>query len=223
VPEVWSRMFIPEREPEYLIKNGYLEKIDDFEYEGRSIEASRLGYRITHSFVTTFFGRIFSAAETVFTEEMLKPELQSMEDFIDGLDNIITTQKSVALNYFQDGGIDAACPPLKALLHIMAYGEYEGKGLNDPEVRALFTREAMLESDWYQARLDAKVKVDQALWERHIAYLQGFLAKPNYQSELRRLRIQERLSKAKSIRDHVNSPAYRESLVGMIGTDPVLI
>jgi hypothetical protein len=223
VPEVWSRMFIAEREPEYLIQHGYLEKLEDFEHQGKTIEASRLGYRITDLFVTTFFGRIFSAAETVFTEEMLKPELQSMEDFIDGLDNIIETQRTVALNYFQDGGIDAACPPLKALLHIMAYGEHEGKNLHHPDIRALFSREAMLESEWYQARLDAKVSVDKALWERHIAYLESFLAKPNYQSELRRLRIQERLDKARSSRDHVHSAAYRQSLVGMIGTDPELV
>ena len=127
VPEVWSRMFIPEREPDYLIENGYLEKIEDFEHDGKTIEASRLGYRITESFVTTFFGRMFSAADTVFTEDMLRPELQSMEDFVDGLDNIIETQRTVALNYFKDGSIDVACPPLKALLHIMAYGEFEGK------------------------------------------------------------------------------------------------
>ena len=223
VPEVWSRMFISEREPQYLIKNGYLEKLEDFQHDGKTIEASRLGYRITESFVTTFFGRIFSAADTVFTEEMLKPELQSMADFIDGLDNIIETQRTVALNYFQDGGIEAACPPLKALLHIMAYGEYEGKDLHHPEIRALFTREALLASEWYQARLDAKVAVDTALWDRHIAYLETFLAKPNYQSELRRLRIQERLAKAKAVREHIHSPKYRQSLVGMLGTDPALV
>ncbi|MBC8126638.1 MAG: hypothetical protein H8M99_05770 [Gloeobacteraceae cyanobacterium ES-bin-144] len=223
VPEVWSRMFIPEREPAYLIDNGYLEKIENFQHEGKTIEASRLGYRITESFVTTFFGRIFSAAETVFTQEMLKPELQSIKDFIDGLDNIIETQRKVALNYFQDGGVEVACPPLKALLHIMAYGTYEGKDLHHSEIRALFTREALLASDWYQARLDAKVKVDKALWDRHIAYLESFLIKPNYQSELRRLRIQERHTKATAIRDHVHSPAYRESLIGMIGTDPELV
>ena len=223
VPEVWSRMFIREREPQYLIKNGYLEKLEDFEHDGKTIEASRLGYRITESFVTIFFGRIFSAPDTVFTEEMLKPELQSMDDFIDGLDNIIETQRTVALNYFEDGGIEAACPPLKALLHIMAYGHYEGKDLHHPDIRALFTREALLASDWYQARLDAKVAVDTALWDRHIAYLESFLAKPNYQSELRRLRIQERLANAKPVREHVHSPNYRESLVGMIGTDPGLV
>lgn len=81
----------------------------------------------------------------------------------------------------------------------------------------------MLASDWYQARLDAKVAVDKALWDRHIAYLEAFLAKPNYQSELRRLRIQERLNKAKSVHNYVHSPEYRESLIGMIGTDPELV
>lgn len=223
VPEVWSRMFIPEREPKYLIENGYLEKVEDFEHEGKVIEASRLGYRITASFVSTFFGRMFSAADTVFTEDMLRPELQSMEDFVDGLDNIITTQRRVALNYFEDGSVEAACPPLKALLHIMAYGEYEGKTIHDPAIRALFTREALVSSDWYQERLDAKAKVDQALWTRHLEYLEAFLAKPTYQTELKRLRIQDRITRAKEMLEKVSSPAYRASLVGMIGTDPTLV
>ena len=222
VPEIWSRMFIHEREPEHLIKNGYLEKVEDFVHDGKLIEASRLGYRVTESFVATFFGRMFSASETVFTPDMLRPELQSIDDFIDGLDNIIETQRRVALNYFQDGSIDAACPPLKALLNIMAYGEFEGKTITDPAIRALFKREAMLDSEWYQARLDAKVKVDQALWTRHIAYLESFLAKPNYQSELKRLCIHKRLETAKATLAQVNSPAYRTSLIGMIGADPTL-
>ncbi len=223
VPEVWSRMFIPEREPAYLIENGYLEKIEDFQHDGKTIEASRLGYRITESFVTTFFGRIFSAADTLFSEDMLRPELQSMEDFIDGLDNIIETQRRVALNYFEDGSIDTACPPLKALLHLMAYGQFEGKTITDPAIRALFTRESLLASDWYQARLDAKVVVDRSLCERHVAYLESFLTKPNYYSELRRLSIHERHAKAKNTLERVSSPAYRASLVGMTGADPALV
>ena len=223
VPEIWSRMFIPEREPDYLIKNGYLEKIEDIHHEGRVIEASRLGYRITQSFVSTFFGRMFSAAETLFSPDMLRPELQSMTDFIDGLDNIIETQQRVALNYFQDGSIEVACPPLKALLHIMAHGQYEGKKITDPSIRALFTREALIDSDWYKARLDAKAGVDQALWRRHLSYLESFLTKPNYQSELKRLKIHERIAQANAMLDHVNSPIYRASLVGMIGADPALV
>jgi len=223
VPEIWSRMFIPEREPDYLIKNGYLEKIEDIDHEGRVVEASRLGYRITQSFVSTFFGRMFSAAETLFSPDMLRPELQSMTDFIDGLDNIIETQQRVALNYFQDGSIEVACPPLKALLHIMAHGQYEGKKITDPSIRALFTREALIDSDWYKARLDAKAGVDQALWKRHLSYLESFLTKPNYQSELKRLKIHERIAQANTMLENVNSPTYRASLVGMIGADPALV
>ncbi len=222
VPEVWSRMQIRERDPQFLIDHGYLEKIADFDHNGTTIEASRLGYRITKLFVTSFFGRVFSAPETIFDEEMLRPELQSADDFADGIDNIIQTQRNVALNYFSDGGVDAAIPPIRALLHIMAYGHYEGKNLKDPAIRAMFTREAMLESDWYRARLDAKVRVDIALWQRHIDYLEGFLAKPNYQSELRRLKIHGRLEKARNTLNYVRSAGYRESLAGMIGTDPAL-
>jgi hypothetical protein len=145
-----------------------------------------------------------------------------MEDFADGVDNIITTQKNVALNYFQDGGIEHACPPLKALLHIMAHGHWEGKGLEDPDFRSMFTREALLASDWYQARLTAKRDKDRDVLARKIAYLEAFLTKSNYQTELRRLRIRERLEHARALAAHVESPAYLADLVGMIGLDPAL-
>ncbi len=35
VPEIWCRMRVFEREPRFLIENGYLEKVEDFEFEGR--------------------------------------------------------------------------------------------------------------------------------------------------------------------------------------------
>ncbi len=44
----------------------------------------------------------------------------------------------------------------------MATGSYEGKDVQDPEIRKLFTREYVLESEWYQARLKAKQTVDVA-------------------------------------------------------------
>ena len=223
VPEVWSRMREHERDPKFLIENGMLDKLEDFEHEGKTVHASRLGYRINQQFVNTFFGRVFSAPDTVFTEDMMKPELQSMEDYVDGIDNIVGTMKRVALNYFEDGGVEAACPPLKAILHIMAYGEYEGKTIHDPEVRSLFNRDAILESEWYQERLDAKAKVDQALWQRHVDNLEEFLSKPHYEDQIKNMGIRRRLKHAQTILDHVNSPKYRELLVGMIGTDPTLV
>ncbi len=141
VPEVWSRMYLKERSPKWLIAEGYLEPLHDFEEDGQLVPASRLGYRITSKFVETFFGRIFAEPRSVFTEEMLRPELQGREDYLDGIRNIAETQKSVALSYFEDGGIDVAIPPLKALLHIMAYGHYEGKTIHDPEIRGFLIGE----------------------------------------------------------------------------------
>jgi hypothetical protein len=110
VPEVWSRMSVEERDPQFLIREGYLERCRDFEHKGRKVLASRLGYRMTPRFVRGFFGRLFNHPHVVFTTEMLRPELQSKEIFADGMDNIVTTQKRVAEDYFNDGSIELACP-----------------------------------------------------------------------------------------------------------------
>jgi hypothetical protein len=197
VPEVWSRMSVQERDPGFLIRNNYLEKCEDFEFEGRPVLTSRLGYRITRRFVKTYFGRVFNHPHLVFTEEMLRPEKQDLALVVDGMDNIIETQKRVAGQYFADGSIEMACPPLKALLHIMRDDHFEGKDLNHPEIRALFTREALLSGEWYAGQLAAKRAKDKALWERHVAYLEGFLTKENYAHEAARLGLRARLEQAR--------------------------
>src|SRR5690606_16315260 len=112
VPEIWCRMQPEERRAAYLIENGYLEPVLDFEYEGELVEASRLGYRITAAFMQTFGGRVFSYPRSVFPEEALRPELQDRGVFVDGVRNIVETQRRVALNYFEDGSVEHACPPL---------------------------------------------------------------------------------------------------------------
>ena len=220
IPEVWSRMFISERDPDALIRKGYLEKLDDFEHNGKTVLASRLGYRITKSFVVTFFGRVFRAPDRVFAEDMLKPELQSMEDFVDGIENIVTTQKRVAQNYFRDGGVECACPPLRAILHIMAHGEFDGMTIDSPELRKLFDRESMMQSDWYNARLRGAAKLRRDLWQRHVSYLEGFLQKPIYQSELERLGVQASLDRA---REKLASLTEDQVLAGTLGVDPALV
>ncbi|MDG2323805.1 MAG: hypothetical protein P8M08_09810, partial [Akkermansiaceae bacterium] len=223
IPEIWSRMFIHERDPKFLIENGFLEKVDDFEKDGRIIHASRLGYRINENFISTYFGRMFSAPDTVFTGDMLRPEEQSEEDFIDGIDNIVETQKKIAGNYFKDGCIDLACPPLKALLHIMVDGTYEGKMITDPEVRNLFDREAVLASDWYQARLDAKVIVEQRLVAKKIAAVKEFETLASHEGERARLKLAEKLAAANERAARYQTTDYRQSLIGTIGTDPALL
>lgn len=221
VPEVWSRMTSAEREPRFLIEHGYLEKCRDLAHEGRSIPASQLGWRITNRFVAAFFGRVFNHPNAVFTDMMLRPELQSMEIFAEGIDVIIQTQKRVAEHYFSDGSIILACPPLRALLHIMRDGHFEGTALEDPALRALFDRENMLASDWYAARLTAQQAVDTRLWTRHVGALNVFLGKANYAEEVARLGIAGRLRAAEETLAKVSAPEYIEELRGTIGVQPL--
>ena len=179
-----------------------------------------MGYRITKRFVAAFFGRVFNHPGTVFTEAMLRPELQDPNIFADGKENIVATQMRVAQSYFDDGSIEAACPPLRALLHIMLQGHFEGKELAHPEIRACFTRESMLASDWYAERLSAKQVVNTRLWTRHVRTLEAFLAKANYADEAARLRISDRLERARKTLDAIRSPDYTRSLLGTIGVQP---
>ena len=222
VPEVWCRMTVEERSPEFLRAHGYLEPLRDFDHEGRKVLASRLGSRITKKFVNTFFGRVFNHPHVVLTEEMLKPELQGMDLFVEGMENVVATQKRVAVLYFEDGSIEWACPPLKVLLHIMRDDHWEGKTLDDPEVRAMFTRESVLASDWYRARLEAKQRVDIRLWDRHASYLERFLKNPSYSAEAERLGLPRRLEDAARKLREVRDPSYLEFLRGSTGAEPAV-
>ncbi|MGQ0645203.1 MAG: hypothetical protein ACT4O3_06885 [Elusimicrobiota bacterium] len=221
VPEIWSRMSPEEREPARLIANGHLEKLEDFEHRGRRVLAGRLGWRITAEFVRTVLGRIFNSPTAVFSEEMLKPELQDKDVFADGVDNIVATQKRVAEHYFADGSVEAACPPLKALLHVMARGSWEGKDANAPAFRALFTREALLAGGWYRERLRARQTRETALWTRHVKSLEDFLAKNKQWEAAAKLDISGRLARARGTLSRVSSPDYLASLQGTLGADPL--
>lgn len=221
IPEIWCRLFPEERDPVRMIERGELEQVEDFEYNGKTVLASRLGYRITESFVHTYFGRVFDNPSAVFTEEMLKPETQDLGTFADGVNNIVEAMHKSALLYFEDGSIEDACPPLRALLHIMAYGTFDGKTVNDPEVRGLFTRESLLSSDWYRERLLMKQQREVELYSRHVASLSAFLARPGYEAECARLRVASRLEAARLELERVSGPGYLEELRGSLGADPI--
>ncbi|MFI5356403.1 MAG: hypothetical protein ACHQ4G_03620 [Opitutales bacterium] len=222
VPEVWCRMGVEERDPSHLIRQGFLERCQDFTFEGRPVLASRLGFRITQKFITHFCGRVFNHPHVIFTPAMLRPELQDLAVFADGMDNIVATQKRVAQYYFNDGSVELACPPLRALLHLMRDDRFEGRGLGDPAFRALFTRESVLTSDWYLARLRARQQSDIKAWRRHAAYLQKFTGMPNYAGEAVRLGIPERLAAAAAELARVQNPAYLAELAGTIGAEPAI-
>jgi hypothetical protein len=150
---------------------------------------------------------------------MLKPEIQDVGAYVDGINNIVEAQKRIAQSYFDDGSITAACPPLKALLNIMVNGEYEGKTIDNPEIRNMFTRKELIKSDWYHDRLLAKQLYDIAQWQKHVAYLKDFLNKPSHFDEAESLHISERLKSAQKKLETVKSQSYLKSLSGTIGCD----
>ncbi|MBK1643327.1 hypothetical protein CKO25_01385 [Thiocapsa imhoffii] len=221
IPEIWARLTEQERDPGYLIENGYLEALEDFEYDGRTVLASRLGYRITDRFVAHFMGKIFDNPSAVFTEAILRPESQDLAVFVDGIENICEAQQRVARRYLEDGSIAEACPPLAALIHIMAEGHDHGRTIQDPAIRGLFTREALMSSDWYRERLEVKQQRDLQLANRLVLNLQQFLDLRHYADEAARLDATTRLQRAQDQLARVRDPAYLESLVGTIGADPL--
>lgn len=219
IPEIWSRLDEKERDPEYLIKEGHLEKLEDFDHAGQKVLASRLGYRITERFVATFMGKIFDNPAAAMNEAMLKPETQDMDAFVDGIDNIVTAQQQAAQLYLEDGSIEDACPPLKALLHIMAEGNYQGKEVHHPDIRAMFTHDYLLKSNWYQKRLETKQNQDIDLWKNHCRNLEDFLTQESHQDVAAEMDIASRLKQAKAMFEKIQSKDYLQSLNGTIGAD----
>ena len=216
VPEVWARMHLHERQPEWLLDYNCLELIRDFKHNGRTVQASRLGFRITEAFVQRFFGRVFADPAAVFTDEMLRPERQSIEEFVDGVDHIVEGQQKAAAMYFEDGSIEFAIPPLKALLTILTTGEGDMKS---PAFRALFDRETVLKSDWYAERLEAHQTVEKQLLERHSKALQEFLSRRSRLNAGERQSLETKLHKAQNAL--TNLPA--SAAIGTLGTDPSLL
>jgi len=221
IPEIWARLAPADRDPKVLIANGSLEKIDDFEYQGKKVLASRLGYRITSTFSLRCLNRLFDEPNAVFNEKMLKPELQGIEDYVDGIANIVEAQQKVALSYFEDGSIESAIPPLKILLHMMAYGNYEGKEMSDPELRAYFERDYVINSDWYKERLNLKQQKDINFYTNQISYLERFIANDGNKLLVAEMDLNTRLQNVKGLLATASSPDYIDSLIGTIGADPL--
>ena len=86
----------------------------------------------------------------------------------------------------------------------------------------MFTRDYLMKSDWYKARLKAKQAVDAALWQRHMSYLNEFMNKPAYRNEAIRLGLTHRKNFVQAELIRATSPAYLDLLVGTLGADPSL-
>lgn len=220
VPEIWCRMSVEERDPQKMIQEGFLEKVEDFECDGKLVEASLLGYRITEKFVKRYMARIFSRAAAVFNDEMLKPETQDVQAFVASIDNLIITQKRVAEGFKRDGTYVSLCPPLKALVDIMIDGKHKGMDRNAPELRKMFDRDVVLNSQWYKERLETKQQRDIAFWQKSLAYLKDSQdSKRLPQESLNRIELEDQVLYASEQLAYVSSEKYLADLHGTIGVD----
>ena len=150
---------------------------------------------------------------------MLRPEMQDLDIFAEGIDNILITQKRVVEHYFHDGSVEAAVPPLKALLHIMRDGLYGDKDIQHPEIRALFTKEAVLGSRWYEERLRYKQRIEISLWNKHQAALKLALASGQTADPSWRQKLELRLATAEKSLARVSNADFWKTLIGTIGAD----
>jgi hypothetical protein len=107
------------------------------------------------------------------------------------------------------------------LLSIMAFGSYEGKTEKDPAIRAMFTRESMLASDWYRERLETKQARDRQLWRRHLEYVDRFRAEMQGSAGALELRLDRRARYAQEQLKRVSAPEYLDELRGTLGADPL--
>lgn len=218
VPELFSRMSREERRGSALVEGGYLERLEDYEHNGELVQASRLGYRMNALFASRYFGRIFLHPDVVFTEQMLRPELQDLDAFTESVKVIVTTHQRVSKAYFDDGTISLATPPLRALLEIMAHGQSsEGWTLETPAFRALFQREAILASGWYAQRLGAKQSFDVARLKASLKKLKDFVKEPSNAEAAARMGMAERVDALSARLAFVSSPDYLASLEGTLG------
>jgi len=227
IPEVWARMREEERDAQWLIKNGFLDKCEDVELDGETVKGAVLGYRINRKFVSAFFGRVFQNPHLVFDEDMLKPELQDLKSYVESIKTITVTNQRVAEMYIADGGADMAVPPLKALLHIMAKGEYEGMTLESPEFRAMWTRDNIIKSDWYKERLTTFQDKEATRLARGVEYLESFVQGPDRiegdwkgKQMVEDLKLHDRIADTKKALDKVKSPEYVKFIEGSLGVDP---
>jgi hypothetical protein len=221
IPELWCRLTPEERDPKNLIAEGLLAKVENFEFKGELIPACRLGYRITPRFVRRYLGRIFDNPNKVFDEQILFPEKQDLAAFADGVKYIAEAHQRVAKFYFRDGSIEQACPPLRALLNIMAHGEFEGLTIHDEKIREMFQLPSMLDSQWYRERLITQQVREQSLLQRHLDYLNQYKASAATQEHAQKLGIDDRIANVKEQLQRVNDPEYPRSLLGFLGADPM--
>lgn len=170
IPEIICRMTSKELNVENLIHEGSLEAVQDIKLpDGTVVPASILGYRITQKFVRKYFARIFDYVDGLFAPEHLRPELQSMENFVAGVEFIYANIKKCVMDYYTDGSYEELIPPMQVMFDIVKNGgQFNGMTLTSPEFLAMFTRDSILQATWYKQRLVQAQRNEIKMLEKQI-------------------------------------------------------
>jgi hypothetical protein len=104
----------------------------------------------------------------------------------------------------------------------MAYGHYEGKEISDPELRKMFDRDVVINSDWYKERLKRKQDNSIATLKKQIGYLEDFAANADNAGLVKEMNIHARIETAKERLVFVESDQFLKDLTGTIGADPLM-
>jgi hypothetical protein len=216
VPELFSRMWPDERRASNLIADGYLEKLEDFEFDGRRC-CPRLGYRMNERFATTYFGRIFLHPDVVFTDDMLRPEQQDLATFAESMDVIVTHPSAVAQAYFNDAASSWLCRRCAACWRSWPRARPRRLDAGQPRVPRAVHPRVRARQRLYAARLDVKQAADVAHQQLGLDRLREFSAAPENEQVSQRLHLQDRIADAETDLAALIEAGYRESLVGTIG------
>ena len=103
----------------------------------------------------------------------------------------------------------------------MANDFYDGKDINDPDIRKLFDRDYVVNSDWYKDRLKRKQDRDIAHYKKIISYLEDFMSKKKNSELSEKLEMDVKLKKSRAALKEASSREYLKLLEGTIGLDPV--
>ena len=222
IPEIWCRLFPQERDPQRLIEAGHLEKLRGLRVRGP--HGAGQPARLPH--------------HRQVRAHLLRPRLRQPRRGVHRRDPEARDAGPGGLRrrrgQHRRGAAAGGAKPTSRTAASRTparrcgrcctswrTGTSKGRTRRHPEVRALFTREALLASDWYHERLVIKQARDVALWQRHVRTLSEFLGCPGHGDEAERLGIAARLEHARSELERVSAPEYLTSLVGTIGADPI--
>jgi hypothetical protein len=93
-------------------------------------------------------------------------------------------------------------------------------GVEDEKVRSMFSKEYLLGSEWYQARLERQQRNEIRLLQRHAKYLADRAQHVDANSEAAGV-IAERRGWVNRELERVSGPDYVRSLHGTLGADAI--